>query len=168
MLKARLVKRNDENARDRERGRRPTASSQQLDGVDLRRRIGGNTREEARIPVAPFITSTLQQESSRKLRFSVKRTMMLAQRLYEGIELGKEGAVGLITYMRTDSTRVSDDALDEVRDLIARALRRAVSCRSRRTSTRARRTRRTRTKRSVRLPCCVLRRASRSSWPKTS
>jgi len=57
--------------------------------------------------VAPFITSTLQQESSRKLRFSVKRTMMLAQRLYEGIEIGKEGAVGLITYMRTDSTRIS-------------------------------------------------------------
>ena len=70
-----------------------------------------------RNPVAPFITSTLQQESSRKLRFSVKRTMMLAQRLYEGIELGKEGAVGLITYMRTDSTRISDDAITEVRDL---------------------------------------------------
>ena len=60
-----------------------------------------------------------QQESSRKLRFSVKRTMMLAQRLYEGVELGKEGAVGLITYMRTDSTRVSDDALKEVREFIA-------------------------------------------------
>src|SRR5579885_3400454 len=76
------------------------------------------TREKKRNPVAPFITSTLQQESSRKLRFSVKRTMMLAQRLYEGIELGKEGSVGLITYMRTDSTRVSDDALRDVRDLI--------------------------------------------------
>jgi hypothetical protein len=63
------------------------------------------TREQRRNPVAPFITSTLQQESARKLRFSVKRTMMLAQRLYEGIELGKEGAVGLITYMRTDSAR---------------------------------------------------------------
>ncbi len=75
-------------------------------------------REKKRNPVAPFITSTLQQESSRKLRFSVKRTMMLAQRLYEGIELGKEGLVGLITYMRTDSTRVSDDALKEVREFI--------------------------------------------------
>src|ERR1039457_1866429 len=62
------------------------------------------TREKKRNPVAPFITSTLQQESARKLRFSVKRTMILAQRLYEGIEIGKEGAVGLITYMRTDST----------------------------------------------------------------
>jgi len=73
------------------------------------------TREKKRNPVAPFITSTLQQESARKLRFSVKRTMMLAQRLYEGIEIGKEGAVGLITYMRTDSTRVSADAISDVR-----------------------------------------------------
>jgi len=77
-----------------------------------------STKEKKRNPVPPFITSTLQQESSRKLRFSVKRTMMLAQRLYEGVELGTEGSVGLITYMRTDSTRVSQDALDEVRGLI--------------------------------------------------
>ncbi len=76
------------------------------------------TREKKRNPVAPFITSTLQQESARKLRFSVKRTMMLAQRLYEGVEIGKEGAVGLITYMRTDSTRVSEDAIRDVRDYI--------------------------------------------------
>ncbi len=77
------------------------------------------TREKKRNPVAPFITSTLQQEASRKLRFSVKRTMMLAQRLYEGIEIGKEGSVGLITYMRTDSTRVSEDALNDVRFYIS-------------------------------------------------
>jgi DNA topoisomerase-1 len=77
-----------------------------------------STREKKRNPVPPFITSTLQQESSRKLRFSVKRTMMLAQGLYEGKELGKEGAVGLITYMRTDSTRVSEDALTEVRGFV--------------------------------------------------
>jgi DNA topoisomerase-1 len=76
------------------------------------------TREKRRNPVAPFITSTLQQEAARKLRFSVKRTMMLAQRLYEGVELGKEGSVGLITYMRTDSTRVSDEALAEARALV--------------------------------------------------
>src|ERR1700733_6455866 len=76
------------------------------------------TKEKRRNPVAPFITSTLQQESSRKLRFSVKRTMMLAQQLYEGVELGSEGSVGLITYMRTDSTRISDDALAEARELI--------------------------------------------------
>jgi DNA topoisomerase-1 len=76
------------------------------------------TREKRRNPVPPFITSTLQQEASRKLRFSVKRTMMLAQGLYEGKEIGKEGATGLITYMRTDSTRVSEDALGEVRGFI--------------------------------------------------
>jgi DNA topoisomerase-1 len=76
------------------------------------------TKEKRRNPVAPFITSTLQQESSRKLRFSVKRTMMLAQQLYEGVDLGSEGAVGLITYMRTDSTRVSEDAVTEARELI--------------------------------------------------
>ncbi|HMK38495.1 MAG TPA: type I DNA topoisomerase, partial [Bacteroidota bacterium] len=71
-----------------------------------------------RNPGAPFITSTLQQESARRLRFHAKRTMMLAQKLYEGIELGEEGRVGLITYMRTDSTRLSDDAVAEVRAYI--------------------------------------------------
>jgi DNA topoisomerase I len=76
------------------------------------------TKEKRRHPVAPFITSTLQQEAARKLRFSVKRTMMLAQRLYEGIELGKEGSVGLITYMRTDSTRIAAEAIDEVRGFV--------------------------------------------------
>jgi len=77
------------------------------------------TKEKKRNPVPPFITSTMQQEAARKLRFSVKRTMMLAQRLYEGVELGPEGSVGLITYMRTDSTRVSSEAIQEVRGLIA-------------------------------------------------
>lgn len=76
------------------------------------------TKEKKRNAVPPFITSTLQQEAARKLRFSVKRTMMIAQRLYEGIELGEEGAVGLITYMRTDSVRVSDDSLADVRKFI--------------------------------------------------
>lgn len=76
------------------------------------------TKEKKRNPTPPFITSKLQQEAARKLGFSVKRTMMAAQRLYEGIELGSEGAVGLITYMRTDSTRVSDAALGEARDFI--------------------------------------------------
>jgi DNA topoisomerase-1 len=78
------------------------------------------TRERRRNATAPFTTSKLQQDSSRKLRFSVKRTMMIAQRLYEGVELGEEGSVGLITYMRTDSTRVSNDAIAEVRELIGR------------------------------------------------
>ncbi len=80
---------------------------------------GVNNREKRRNPVPPFITSTLQQEAARKLRFSVKRTMMLAQKLYEGMEIGEEGSVGLITYMRTDSTRVSNDALAEVREMVA-------------------------------------------------
>jgi DNA topoisomerase-1 len=75
-------------------------------------------KERRRNPAAPFTTSKLQQDSSRKLRFSVKRTMMIAQRLYEGVELGDEGLVGLITYMRTDSTRVSNEALAEVREMI--------------------------------------------------
>ncbi len=76
------------------------------------------TKERKRNPVPPFITSKLQQEASRKLGFAVKKTMMLAQKLYEGVELGTEGAVGLITYMRTDSTRVSETALQEVRDFV--------------------------------------------------
>jgi DNA topoisomerase I len=76
-------------------------------------------KERRRNATPPFTTSKLQQDSSRKLRFSVKRTMMIAQRLYEGIELGEEGLVGLITYMRTDSTRVSPDAIVEVREYIA-------------------------------------------------
>jgi DNA topoisomerase-1 len=75
-------------------------------------------KERRRNATPPFTTSKLQQDSSRKLRFSVKRTMMIAQRLYEGVELGEEGLVGLITYMRTDSVRVSNDALAEVREYI--------------------------------------------------
>jgi DNA topoisomerase I len=75
-------------------------------------------KERRRNATPPFTTSKLQQDSSRKLRFSVKRTMMIAQRLYEGVELGEEGSVGLITYMRTDSTRVAPEALTEVREYI--------------------------------------------------
>lgn len=76
------------------------------------------TKERKRNATPPFITSKLQQDAARKLGFSVKKTMSTAQRLYEGIELGSEGAIGLITYMRTDSTRVSDAALEEVRGFI--------------------------------------------------
>jgi DNA topoisomerase-1 len=77
-------------------------------------------KERKRNPVPAFITSKLQQEAARKLGFAVKRTMMIAQKLYEGVELGSEGSVGLITYMRTDSTRVSDAALQEARDFIGK------------------------------------------------
>ncbi|MEN6372030.1 MAG: type I DNA topoisomerase [Armatimonadota bacterium] len=75
-------------------------------------------KEQKRNPAMPFITSTLQQEAARKLGFSAKRTMMAAQQLYEGIELGESGHVGLITYMRTDSTRVSAEAQEEAREYI--------------------------------------------------
>jgi DNA topoisomerase-1 len=77
-------------------------------------------KERRRNAAPPFTTSKLQQDSARKLRFSVKRTMMIAQRLYEGVELGEEGLVGLITYMRTDSTRVSNEALAEVREMVGK------------------------------------------------
>jgi DNA topoisomerase-1 len=71
-----------------------------------------------RSPSPPFITSTLQQEAARRLRFAAKKTMMIAQQLYEGIELGDEGSVGLITYMRTDSFRIAPEAQEWARDLI--------------------------------------------------
>lgn len=71
-------------------------------------------KERKRNPALPFTTSTLQQEAARKLNFRAKKTMMIAQQLYEGIDLGKEGTVGLITYMRTDSTRISNTAIEEV------------------------------------------------------
>ena len=117
LLTARLFKKNDENPVI---GNQETSDAllKDLDGVEYRVKAVG-TKEKRRNPVAPFITSTLQQDSSRKLRFSVKRTMMIAQRLYEGVELGKEGSVGLITYMRTDSVRVSPDAITEVRQFVS-------------------------------------------------
>src|SRR5579871_1992475 len=116
-LSAHLAKKNDENVEI------PNEAAAQaivgaVDGVPYVVK-SVTTKEKRRNPVPPFITSTLQQEAARKLRFSVKRTMILAQKLYEGVELSKEeGPVGLISYMRTDSTRVSNDALDEVRGLI--------------------------------------------------
>ncbi len=75
-------------------------------------------KEKRRNPLPPFITSKLQQEAARRCRFSAKKTMLIAQQLYEGVELGPEGPEGLITYMRTDSARVSNDALQEVREVI--------------------------------------------------
>jgi DNA topoisomerase I len=80
------------------------------------------TRRRRRNPTAPFITSTMQQEAFRALRFSSKKTMKIAQELYEGIEIGgDEGTAGLITYMRTDSTRVADEAIEGVRGYIEQA-----------------------------------------------
>jgi len=116
VLVARLIRANEETL---ELGNQAVTDALVADLEGARYTVKSvGTREKKRNPVAPFITSTLQQESARKLRFSVKRTMILAQRLYEGIEIGKEGAVGLITYMRTDSTRVGDDAIGDVRHYI--------------------------------------------------
>ena len=78
------------------------------------------SKERKRRPAPPFTTSTLQQEASRKLGFTTSRTMRVAQKLYEGVALGDEGAVGLISYMRTDSVSLSQEALAEIRDVIAR------------------------------------------------
>ncbi|UCC25328.1 MAG: type I DNA topoisomerase, partial [Gemmatimonadales bacterium] len=76
-------------------------------------------RERRKNPAPPFTTSTLQQEAAKRLRFSARRTMSTAQRLYEGLEVGGRGTVGLITYMRTDSTRVSAGAVQQAREWIA-------------------------------------------------
>lgn len=78
------------------------------------------SKERKRRPSPPFITSTLQQEAARKLGFTTSRTMRVAQKLYEGFAIGDEGTVGLISYMRTDSVNLSDDAVKEIRDVIAR------------------------------------------------
>lgn len=75
-------------------------------------------KEKKRNPPAPFTTSKLQQDAVRKLKFTAKKTMMLAQQLYEGVEIGEEGPVGLITYMRTDSTRIAPEAQEEARRYI--------------------------------------------------
>ena len=88
---------------------KPTGGKLRVNGIEKKQR--------KRNPTAPFTTSTLQQEASRKLGFTAQRTMMTAQRLYEGIDTD-EGTVGLITYMRTDSVTLANDALDEIRELI--------------------------------------------------
>ncbi|RIN07016.1 type I DNA topoisomerase [Staphylococcus warneri] len=77
-----------------------------------------NKKEKTRNPANPFTTSTLQQEAARKLNFKERKTMMIAQQLYEGIDLKRQGTVGLITYMRTDSTRISDQAKSEAKNYI--------------------------------------------------
>ena len=83
---------------------------------------GVDRKERKRNPVAPYTTSKLQQDASSRLGFNVRRTMGVAQRLYEGVEIGKDGTVGLITYMRTDSTRVSADSIVEARDYVKKKL----------------------------------------------
>ncbi|AFC87404.1 DNA topoisomerase I [Frateuria aurantia] len=96
------------------RSRLIAAAGGQLSVTDV------GSKERKRRPAPPFTTSTLQQEAARKLGFSTSRTMRVAQGLYEGVSLGSEGSVGLITYMRTDATALSEDAVAELRQLIAR------------------------------------------------
>ena len=135
-------------------GRTRARPARSIDGVEERaaRRVASVERKERRKnPPPPFITSKLQQEASSKLRFSPKRTMGLAQRLYEGVEIGEEGPVGLITYMRTDSTRLSDDARRRgARATSASATAPTVAAGRSRSSTRRRRARRTPTRPSAR------------------
>ncbi|MDQ3856066.1 MAG: type I DNA topoisomerase [Chloroflexota bacterium] len=109
----------------RAHGRKPELA-QEEDAAQITRDLEGavyrvaevKQREVQRRPSPPFTTSTLQQEASRKLNFNARRTMSTAQKLYEGVKLGKEGEVGLITYMRTDSTNVASVAQAEARDVI--------------------------------------------------
>jgi len=95
-------------------GERATRIAADLERASFRA-VSVKQRETRRNPAAPFTTSTLQQEAARKLRFRVRKTMQLAQALYEGVDLGSEGTQGLITYMRTDSTRIADSARDAAR-----------------------------------------------------
>ncbi len=92
----------------------------ELRGTDGYRVLAVERKEKKRNPPPPYITSTLQREAALSFGWPAKKTMQVAQTLYEGIDLGSEGAVGLITYMRTDSTRLADSAVAEVRQLIAR------------------------------------------------
>ncbi len=101
-------------------GNEQSAQAIVADLQDAQYKVAGVERKETqRRPAPPFITSTLQQEASRRLGFSPRKTMRVAQQLYEGIELGREGSTGLITYMRTDSTRLEPEALEDVREYIA-------------------------------------------------
>ncbi|WP_127580588.1 type I DNA topoisomerase [Paenibacillus koleovorans] len=93
---------------------------QVLQAIEKKKFVVTDVKEKERLrnPSPPFITSSLQQEAARKLNFRAAKTMQIAQQLYEGVELGKEGTVGLITYMRTDSTRISQVAQEEAKEYI--------------------------------------------------
>ena len=124
-------------------------------------------KERKRNPLPPYTTSSLQQDAVKKLNFSTKKTMLLAQQLYEGVNVGKGGAVGLITYMRTDSVRLSDVATAELRSFIGAPTARNMY-RQALMFTAVKRTRRTRMKPSARHLWNVRRKRWRSILPKTS
>ena len=121
---ARLSKIRGEKA-ELEKEEQVQAVLQNLDGAEFR--VASVERKEVkRRPYPPFITSSLQQEASRKLGFAPRKTMVIAQQLYEGIAIGEEGRVGLITYMRTDSTRLAQEAIQDVRQYIGANFERAM------------------------------------------
>jgi DNA topoisomerase-1 len=115
-FRARLVRKDGEKVRI-ENGRDALAVLENLRGLDYRVK-DYRKKTEARHPPAPFITSTLQRDASSRLGFGTRKTMIVAQQLYEGVRIGAGGTAGLITYMRTDSTRVSQEALGQVREYI--------------------------------------------------
>ncbi|MBI5683134.1 MAG: type I DNA topoisomerase [Deltaproteobacteria bacterium] len=115
-FKAKLVKKDDEKL-EIKNGDDANKILKDIEGKDFAVR-DIEKKERKRNPMPPFITSKLQQDAARKLGFTARKTMMIAQQLYEGVELGTEGSVGLITYMRTDSTRVSPDAVMGAREYI--------------------------------------------------
>jgi len=115
-FRARLVRTGGEKVRI-ERGTDALAVLESLRGLEFRVK-GYEQKVEPRRPPAPFITSTLQRDASARLGFGTRKTMIVAQHLYEGVKIGTGGSVGLITYMRTDSTRVSQEAMAQVREYI--------------------------------------------------
>jgi len=116
LLTARLLKIGEEKAEIPDRARLEEILKELTGAVFQVSKI--SRQEKARQPAPPFTTSTLQQEAYRKLNFTARRTMTVAQQLYEGLDLGEEGPVGLVTYIRTDSTRVADSAQAEARSYI--------------------------------------------------
>ena len=124
-------------------------------------------KERKRNPSAPFTTSSLQQEAARKLNFRTRKTMMVAQQLYEGIPLGKQGTVGLITYMRTDSTRIADTAKGEAAEFIETTYGSAFQLMVARKS-RMRKGRKMPTRLYVLQASCVHQKKWKSTWTKIS
>jgi DNA topoisomerase I len=116
-MEARLVKINGKKAKVGNEAQAKTIATDLQNAAYVVDKV--EKKETRQSPLPPFTTSKLQQEASRRLRFPTKKTMRVAQQLYEGVELAGEGSVGLITYMRTDSVRIADEALREVRDYIS-------------------------------------------------
>lgn len=120
-FEAELAKKDEKALAKFDIGNKETADSIVADLKDAKYVVKEVVKKDSqRKPYAPFTTSTLQQEAGNRLGFSAKKTMMLAQQLYEGIELGEEGHLGLITYMRTDSMNLSDEAISTAREFISK------------------------------------------------